>query len=509
MNLLKTASIIVVMTLIGRLLGFFRNVYISSLYGTGMEADAFGIASTIPLTLFLVVPGAINAVLIPTMRGLLERAELKRTGELYQKTLSVLVIFFAALAVLGMLFSTQIAMLFGTTGEKMLLTAELLRWMWPAALFIGLTGLWSSVCNAHQHFFTPTLGTVANGALVLIAMYLLVPFYGVIGLAMATTIGYIAAAITMLPTLRRFGYEHGFNFHWRADQEMKSMGERVIPILVGAAIAQATTFLERGFASSLGDGKIAALMYANTIVQLPMAIFVGAFTLPLFPLMSSYVKRGELALMKTTLQKGMAYLWILLLPVTLGLILYAKPLISLIYQRGEFGSEAVAWTSWGMIFYSLGLYALAGRDLLTRAFYALENTRTPVVIGAVGIVVYLACSWLSIPWLDHGGLALSSSISAVMQLVLLFVFLWKKIGNPLDASFAKTVWKASIASIVMVAFIALADPWLSNLPLWLYLAGGICLSAVIYGAILFLLREPLVKEVIARLLKRAGSRQAG
>jgi len=507
MNLLKTASIIVLMTLVGRLLGFFRNVYVSNLYGTGMEADAFGIASTIPLTLFLVIPGAINAVLIPTMRGLLEKADHQRAGELYHKTLSVIIVVFAALSVAGVLFSTQIAMLFGTTGEKMLLTAELLRWMWPAALFIGLTGLWSSICNAHQHFFTPTLGTVANGALVLIAMYLLVPAYGVTGLAMATTIGYIAAAIAMLPTLRRFGYVHRYAFSWKNDEEMKSMGERVIPILIGAVIAQATTFLERGFASALGDGKIAALMYANTIVQLPMAVFVGAFTLPLFPLMSSYVKRGEMDLMKTTLQKGMAYLWILLLPVTVGLILYAEPLITLIYKRGEFGDTAVAWTSWGMIFYSIGLYALAGRDLLTRAFYALENTRTPVTIGAVGIVIYLVAAWLTIPWLDHGGLALSASISASAQLLLLFICLWRIIGKTIAASFAITVGKATCAAGVMSAFIYFADPWLSLLPLWFYLAVGIGISAVIYGGVLLLLREPLVKEVISRLLKRSAGKQ--
>lgn len=509
MNLLKTASLIVLMTLIGRLLGFFRNVYISSLYGTGMEADAFGIASTIPLTLFLVVPGAINAVFIPTMRGLLEKAERERSWALYHKTLSAVMLAFAALAVLGVLFSNQIAMLFGTTGEKLLLTAELLRWMWPAALFIGLTGLWSSVCNAHQHFFTPTLGTVVSGALVLVAMYLLVPSYGVTGLAMATTIGYAAAAITMLPTMRRFGYSHRFAFDWKHDEVMQGMGERVIPILIGAVIAQATTLLERGFAGSLGDGKLAALMYANTIVQLPMAVFVGAFTLPLFPLMSSYVKRGELDLMKTTLQKGMAYLWILLLPITLGLILYAEPLIELVYKRGEFGDTAVEWTTWGMIFYSLGLYALAGRDLLTRAFYALENTRTPVIIGAAGIVIYFASAWLTIPWLDHGGLALSLSLSAASQLLLLFLFLWRRIGKPVATSFVATVWKGTIAATLMSAFIMLANPWLALLPLWFYLAAGIGTAAVIYGATLFLLREPLVKEVIARLRKRTGSKQTG
>ncbi|MCK9905405.1 polysaccharide biosynthesis C-terminal domain-containing protein, partial [Frankia sp. Cpl3] len=207
---------------------------------------------------------------------------------------------------------------FGFTGVKAQMTAELLQWMWPSAVFIGLTGLWSSFCNAHQHFFTPTLGTVANGAVVIVAMYLLVPYFGVNGLAIATTLGFVFACVTMIPAMRRFGYEHRISLSFKDDEAMRSMGERVVPILLGAAISQATTFLERGFASSLGDGKMAALGFANTIVQLPMAVFVGAFTLPLFPLLASYVKRGEMTLMKGVLQKGLSYLLILLLPITVG-----------------------------------------------------------------------------------------------------------------------------------------------------------------------------------------------
>uniref|UniRef100_A9U6Y9 Predicted protein n=1 Tax=Physcomitrium patens TaxID=3218 RepID=A9U6Y9_PHYPA len=230
MSLLRIASMIVVLTLVGRLLGFFRSIYLSSLYGTGMESDAFNIAATIPLTLFLVVPGAVNAILIPTMRGLMEKNQ--RTTELYHKMLTVILVIFVVLAGLGVAFSRELAAMFGLSGAKLELTADMLQWMWPSAIFIGLTGLWSSICNSHQHFFTPTLGTVANGALVIISMYVLVPIYGPNGLAMATTLGYLAAMLTMIPTLRRFGYDHRLSFAWKDDEALKGMGERVIPILI-------------------------------------------------------------------------------------------------------------------------------------------------------------------------------------------------------------------------------------------------------------------------------------
>jgi len=510
MNLLHTASLIVLLTLVGRLLGFFRNIYLSHLYGTGMVADAFTIASTIPFTLFLVVPGAINAVLIPPLRGLLEKGDHGRAQEIYQKVLTITLLFFFLLAAAGWIWAYEVTGLFGVTGEKAAITAEMLRWMWPSAVFIGLIGLWSSISNAHQHFFTPTLGTVANGAAVLVGIYLLVPVWGTAGLAIATTIGYLAAAVTILPTMRRFGYQHRFRGAWRQDELLQGMGERLVPILIGAAIAQLTTFLERGFASELGDGKIAALMYANTIAQLPMAIFVGAFTLPLFPLLASYVKRGEMERMTETLQKGLAYLLILLLPVTAGLILYAEPLVSLVYERGQFGPTATAWTAWGLIFYSLGLYALAGRDLLTRAFYALENTRTPVTIGALGIAVYLLTAWLTLRWLDHGGLALSASVSALAQVVLLFIALWRRIGRcPVNRTFLATCARTAGAAGVMSLAIWQAEAFLGKLPLWLHLSAGIAGAALLYFAVLMVLREPLMKEVLAKLLRRKQGAASG
>lgn len=500
MSLLKTASMIVVLTLVGRLLGFFRSVYVSNLYGTGMEADAFNIAATIPLTLFLVIPGAINAVLIPTMRGLMEKEQ--RTNVLYHKMLSIILGVFGTVSILGVVFAHQIAGMFGLSGAKLDLTAEMLQWMWPSAVFIGLTGLWSSMCNAHQHFFTPTLGTVANGAIVIGSMYVLVPIYGPTGLAIATSLGYLAAMLTMLPTLRRFGYQHRLSFSYKKDEALAGMGERVIPILIGAVVAQATTFLERGFAESVGTGVISALANANQIVQMPMAIFVGAFTLPLFPLLATHVKRGEMAEMKKILQKGLAYLFILLVPVTVGLSLYAEPIIRLAFERGAFDEQSVALTAWALPFYALGLYALAARDLLTRAFYALENTRTPVTIGVIGIGVYVAANWLLIPSLEHGGIALAQAVSAFSQAILLFLLLWRAVGVPVKSRFLWTMARTVLACVMMAAGILLLDPWLSQLALWLYLILGIGIGMLLYGASLVLMREPLVAELLQKVLKR-------
>ncbi|RNB90364.1 murein biosynthesis integral membrane protein MurJ [Brevibacillus fluminis] len=506
MSVLKAATSIVALTLLGRLLGFIRTMYVSDLYGTGAAADAYFTALTIPMTLFMVIPGAINAVLIPTMRGLIERKAEGEREALYGKMLAMVTLFFLVLCAAGTALSPQIAGWIGMTGQRAALTAELLAWMWPSVFFIGVAGLWASVINAHQHFFTPALGTVTNGAVVIVAMYALVPAYGPVGLAIATTLGYIAAAVPMLPTLKRFGYATRFSFQWKEDESLKGMGERVIPIMIGSCISQATTFLERGLTAGLGEGKIAALSYANQIFQLPLGIFVGAFTLPLFPLLASYVKRGEMNLMKDTLQKGLAYLWMLMLPVTIGMILFGEPVIRLFFVRqgGKFDETGVAWTVLGLAFYSLGLFGLAARDLLTRAFYALDNTRTPVTIGACGILVYIASAYAGIPSLGHGGIALAASISAWFQAVLLFILLAKRIGTPVRRSFLLTCGKVTVAGIVMGAALWAVKPFLSHFHVLVQTVVGIGGAAIVYAVVLILLRESMIFDVASKFLKRAS-----
>ena len=151
-----------------------------------------------------------------------------------------------------------------------------------------------------------------------------------------------------------------------------------------------------------------------TIVQLPMMV-VGAATIPLFPLLSEYVKRQNLAEMKRVLTLGLRYLLVLMVPISFGFWLVGVPLIQLLYERNQFGPEATQLTYWALVFYGVGLFATAARDLFTRAFYALEDTRTPVMFAAVNVAVYIALGLLLIRYLQHGGIALALSLAAFFK----------------------------------------------------------------------------------------------
>ncbi len=501
---IKTTMMIVLITILGRLLSFFRNVFLISEFGVSVETDAYLLAFIIPLSLFLIVPGAVNSVLIPTFKGLMQGEELARRNELFHKSMAVMILCFFFISVAGMVWANEMVMLLapGFSPEKQLLTAELLRIMMPSALFIGIIAVMTSVLNAHFEFFAPTLGTVVNGLIVIISIYTLAPMLGIHGVAWGTTIGYILFAIYLIRPILKRKYSIKLNLKLRQDTHIRSMGERFVPIMIGMVISQIYLVGERIMASGLGDQKLTTLVLANSIIQLPVAIFAGALAIPFFPLLAEYVKKNQMERMKEILGKGLLIQYHLLLPATLGFILLSEEFVRFFYDYGSgLTQEEAQWTAWAMIFYSFSMIGLSGRDLLTRASYAIENTKTPVKIGAVCAVAYVIFSLILIGPLDHGGLALAFSLANLLNLVLQSYFLKKQIGTLYTRAFYISISKGMLAVTFMSLGIWLLREFTSE---WgkLQIPILIIVAAVVYGGMLHILKEDLLKELVHKLKKR-------
>jgi putative peptidoglycan lipid II flippase len=501
--LIKSSIIIVAVSLVGRLLGFLRNVFLANTFG-GMESDAYVMAVTIPLTLFLIIPGAVNSVLIPTMKGLIGDEHHAKRNDLFEKTLTVSSILFLLLTIAGILWADPIisVMAHGFPEAKRRLTVELLQIMMPSTFFIGLVAVFSSVLNAHNEFFESSLGIVINSGIVILSFYTLVPLWGIKGLAWGTMIGFAAFAVYLIIPMKRRKYRLRWNVRITGDEHILSMGRRFTPIMGGMVISQLYPILERFFASSLGDQKLTVLYLANSIVQLPIAIFAGSLAVPLFPLLSEYVKKNRMDLMKDTMAKGILYQYHLLLPCTLGLILLPKEVVRIFYSHSAtFNEQSVGITAWALIFYSVGILGWAGRDMLTRAFYAVENTKTPVIVGGLSLVVYIALGWTLIPLLDHGGIALAFSLASFFNLGLQAIFLRKQIGRLFTKSFYISILKGigSVAAMSAVLWVLKGPSHMLGL---FQLPVLVTIAVVVYFGLLILLKEETVYVLAAKLLTR-------
>lgn len=501
--LIKSSIIIVAVSLVGRLLGFLRNVFLANTF-SGMESDAYVMAVTIPLTLFLIIPGAVNSVLIPTMKGLMGEDQHTRRNDLFEKTLTVSSILFFLLTLAGMIWADPIISVIahGFPEAKRRLTVELLQIMMPSTFFIGLVAVFSSVLNAHNEFFESSLGVVINSGVVILSFYTLVPLWGIKGLAWGTMIGFAAFAIYLIIPMKRRKYRIRWNIGIVGDEHISGMGKRFTPIMGGMVISQLYPILERFFASSLGDQKLTVLYLANGIVQLPIAIFAGSLAVPLFPLLSEYVKKNRMDLMKDTMAKGILYQYHLLLPSTLGLILLSKEVVRIFYAHSAtFNEQSVNLTAWALIFYSIGILGWAGRDMLTRAFYAVENTKTPVIVGGLSLGVYIALGWTLIPLLDHGGIALAFSLASFFNLGLQAVFLRKQIGKLFTRPFYLSIVKG-LGSVAVMSGVLWVLKGPSHLLGLLQLPVLVVIAVFVYFGILIVLKEETVYELAAKLMAR-------
>jgi len=510
-TLLKSALLLAVVTLAGRLVGLIRNILLTNEFGVGAETDAFLWAITIPTALLTIMTGAVNSVLIPTLKGYGgdRPTDAARRQQLFQRVFTISLIGCILLTVLSLVFADPLVSVLapGFTGDKHTLAVDLFAAMMMSVLFIGIVSVLSSVLNAHHEFFAPSLGTLLSGIAVIVAIYTVGPAYGMRGIGWGVTVGFLLFAFYLIPSVRRRQYKFGLDMKWRGDRDLRGMGERLVPVMIGAVISQAYWIVEKILASGLGDQKITTLGLANGIIQVPIGLFAGALAVPLFPLLSEYVKQRRMGDMKAILGKGFLYQYHVLAPATVGLVMLSDEFVRLFYAHGNsFTEEAVRLTAWATVFFAFCMIGWAGRDLLTRAFYAIEDTRTPVITGAVSLALYVPLGLLLIPSLDHGGLALAFSVATYVNMLLLGWMLRRRIGAVFGRSFYASLAKGGAASAVMAGVLWLLQWALGDWPLVAMLAVTVGVCAVVYGGMLVLLREPVFRELLDMLLRRVRRR---
>lgn len=505
---------ILIITLIGRILGFIRGVFISEEFGLGMETDAFFAAFVIPMTLLMIIPGAIHSVFIPELSKAKQISE-ERAVHLYQKVLTITVILGAISSILGYFLANPLSTILapGFDEPARLLTADLLMWMIPSIFFIGFIGVVSAVLYVEKKFFMPSFGPTINSLVVIASIFMIVPIMGIEGLALGTLLGFIGYSIVMIPTLLRSNYPLSLRGSWASDNNLRSMGIRFIPVLIGSFVSQLNIYVERFLASGLGDAKVSALALSYTLIQAPTALFAGAFIVPLFPLFSEYYSKNKMNEIKDLVIKGLSYLFIILIPIMAVFIALNEEIIRFVFERGQFDAEDTKLTAWALLFYSMAILAIASRQLIIRVYYAMEDTKTPVLLGLLSFVLYLSFSPFLISRFDHGGIALSVALSDYIGTALLTWKVRKRIGNIFNRPFLITTFKVIAATVLMVIVIRgdimFQSGWLlgfaEQLPVLLGVPLLLMMSVIFYILFLLIFKESLLYELVGKVKRKVKS----
>lgn len=445
-------------TIFSRILGYLRDMLIANRFGASIVSDAFFVAWRIPNTLReLLGEGALSAAFIPVFAEYIKTKEKKEAWFLASLVINALLLISIVITLLGIVLAPIIVTLTapGFIGQETFsLAVTLTRIMFPFTIFICLAALVMGILNSCQHFTLPALAPAVLNLCMIISILFLCPFFTsqpIFGLSIGLLLGGLVQLLIQLPGLikEKIQYQFVLNpFHPGVKRIVKLM----LPRALGSAITQLNTTISNIMASFLASGSISALFYANRLVQLPMAIFGVAIGTVLFPTMASQAAEGRIDQLKGNLRWGLKMVILTSLPATVGLMVLGKPIIQLLLEHGEFGTNDTLMTHLALFFYASGLIGFSALKVIVPAFYAQHDTCTPVKIGIIAMLANVIFALLLMQPLAQGGLTLANSLAAFLNLSLLLIILRKRLGllggKEILACFLKTL----IASSVMAAF---------------------------------------------------------
>jgi putative peptidoglycan lipid II flippase len=516
-TLLKSTGIISSATVMSRILGFVRDILIASRFGTGILADAFFVAFRIPNMLRdMVGEGAMTAAIVPVLT---EYGHTKSREEYWQVArviLNLMLTVLIALSVIGVIFAPllvrAIAPGFLTNPDKFEITVYLTRMIFPYILLLGMVAYSKGVLNSLHYFTTPEFAPVVLNATIITALVILCPIIGIKGLIAGVLAGGVFEVLIQIKPLRDRGFRFGKGFHFK-HPVAKRIGKLLLPRAVGTAVYQLSVFMDTILASLagiVGAGGVAALYYSNRLVQLPLAVFGIALATAALPKMTKEVALKDMDKLKGTVSFALRTVFTVMLPASLGLMVLARPIVKILFQRGEFTSYSTGITSSALLFYSFGLMAYAGIKILVSTFYSMGDTRTPVKTASVALLVNLTLNLILMWPLKVGGLALATSIAASTNMVLLYTRLTRLIGDIGTRDIVRAVVRVCGAALLMGAFTFVTSrvfltEYDASLTAFIKLASIIFASGLVYTIACYALGV----EGPGKLLAMARSRKNG
>lgn len=510
----KAAGTVSGAILTSRVLGFVRDIVIANLWGATLFADAFFVAFRISnLLRRLIGEGGLTPAVVPVFTEYLHLKKREDAWRLVNLVFSIFTISLIVITLIGIIFSPLIIMViapgFYAWSDKFDLTVLLTRIMFPYIIFISLSALTMGILNSLNHFLVPAISP-AIWNISMISFALLVSPYleePVLALAIGVVVGGIAQFLLQVPILIKKGMRFKVIIDLN-DPGVRRIWSLMLPALFGTGITEINLLVDNIIASLLPQGSVSYLYYGNRLVQFPLGIFGVAMGIAVLPMMSGQVARNEIEKLKDTLSFALRLVLFITVPATIGLIVLRFPIINTLFERGEFIPSTTIGVAQALFYYSLGLCAFAGLKVVVPVFYSMYDTKTPVKIGCYAMLANIILNVLLMGPLRHGGLALATSLSALMNISLLIYILRKRIGRiggrKILLSFIKFLIVSIIMGVIMTLLIQTYFIYSDDLSRKVF----ILLSTVIVAVVLYILLSLIVRsEELLFLLRLVRERR--
>jgi putative peptidoglycan lipid II flippase len=436
-SLLKTTSTVAVITSISRVLGFLRDLVIAHFFGAGAAVDAFLVAFKIPNFLRrLFAEGAFSQAFVPVLAHYREENQKEAAQQFIHRVYTALAFVLFWVVCLGVLLAPVFIFIFAPGFEhdpyRYNLASTLLRITFPYLFFISLTAFASAILNSYERFgiaaFTPVLLNIS----MILTSFLIRNLFTepIYSLALGVILGGILQLIFQYPYLKRLNLAPIFLWRQISDcyhhDGVRHVLKLMVPALFGVSVAQVNLLVDTLFASFLATGSVSWLYFSDRMIEFPLGVFGVALATVSLPRLSRYVAQGAFTDFNRTLDWGIRTTLLISLPAGLGLGILALPILSSLFQYGVFDAHAALMTAKSLTAFAFGLPAFMVVKILASAFYSHQNIKTPVRIGVIAMIVNMVLNVILIWHFAHQGLALSTSLAAYVNVILLLIILKKK-----------------------------------------------------------------------------------
>ena len=509
-SLLKAAWLIAFITIISKFIGFMRDICIANFYGAGTTSDAYFYAYQIPsLAIILMggVGGPFHSATVSVFAKLINPNDTmpsEKVNKLFNTFLTGTFLFFGLLSILIFIFAEPILnfIIHSNNSELVTLATSHLRCMTPVILIGGIIGIYYGLLVTYRCFILPNISPVLMSLSIISFIAISKGDPTGHNLAIATTIGAILQLLVQAPAVKKLGFKIKPNLNFKNNPEYKNLLELVFPAALSSTIGQIYVYVDMFFASQLQAGAWTSIGYANRVFQFPVGILVTAFLVPLFPLFSQLVGEKKYAEVKYYFQKGIGLLNFMAIPIMFGIMMLASDAVQLIFQRGEFDSNATFMVSQALIFLSLAIIPYVFRDSITRIFYSFNDSKTPFLVAFSSIIIKFILNAIFIKHLGIAAITLSTSLVTLFNATVLGVILSKRIDLGYKKYFINLTKMFISALIAFALTYILYANWEITNPTWILLATKTIIIFAISMLIYIILGTIFKIEFVGELIER-------
>lgn len=487
--MLNEGNSILIITLIAisaKFIGFIREIVMASVFGATSYTDAYLIASTIPFIIFASLSESISTTLIPMYSYITEKKNKTQALRFINNVLNILILITIVLSIAGVSLSEHLVSIFaiGFKGESYELAVRFTRIMLPGIIFIGINYILTAFLQANRSFYATAFIAFPKNLVIIISI-ILSYFWNKNILVYGTLVSIVCQMLYQLYFAFRNGYAYEIQKRL-VDRDTIRLGYLVMPVFLGMTVQQLNVIIDKTLASTLSEGSIAALNFANKLELFVFGVFTAPLIMVVYTKMSQLAAKDDWIAFDSTVRKSINYMLLLLIPISIGAMCLSTPIVKMLFERGSFDARATRMTSFALFYYSLGMIGSGLRIIISKAFYSLQDTKTPMLNGFFAIIVNIILNLILIKPLAHGGLALATSISSTLGTILLLYSLRAKRSCFEWGKLSVLMMKCGISALFMAIGVTALYRQLSQVLGGGFLREAACLIAcIITGAFIY------------------------